>query len=203
MHARASFRLSKVLLLPLILLWPWVLWPFALEASQSVCVVVTTLSQPGLWWQYPHLAHWSPHRWGDSQNVWTTWQYPLCPHIQGIQWIFILQRIRRKTAFPPKLWRTSLVLSPLWIPLSLSITAQWADSLAGWRFRKQTQSFCSKSWCFLALSECSSLRSWRALVCWVKVGCLGADSGMKQELPCRERRREQGWRVRKYVWWGR
>lgn len=109
-------------------------------------------------------------------------------------------------------WRALLVGSPFFRPFfigteplwmtPLSITARQADSLAGWCLRWQTQSFCSKSWCLLALSECGNVHSWRASVCWVEVRCLRHNSGMKQELSSRRERREHGWRVRKSVWWG-
>lgn len=122
-------------------------------------------------------------------------------------WIFIL-RIRRKSAFPAVLWRALLADSPF---LGLFLLVQ---SLCGcplspsprWRHRRWTRSFCSKPWCLLALSECSSLHSWRALMCWVEVRCLAHGSGMKQELSSkREWERERGkhgQRVRKSVWWG-
>lgn len=109
-------------------------------------------------------------------------------------------------------WRALLVGSPFFRPFfigteplwmtPLSITARQADSLAGWCLRWQTQSFCSKSWCLLVLSECGNVHSWRASVCWVEVRCLHHNSGMKQELSSRWERREHGWRVRKSVWWG-
>lgn len=80
----------------------------------------------------------------------------------------------------------------------LSITTQRADSLAGWRLKWQTQSF----WCLLALSECGSLRSWRALVCWVEVRCLGHDSRMKRELSSGTERREHGRMLGRSLSWG-
>lgn len=88
---------NQVLLSSLKLLWRSVLWPLAgckcrdtnagrLEASWSDCAPVKTLSQPCLWWQYPELVPLSPHHRDDLQNLWSTWWYPTCPHLQWQHW---------------------------------------------------------------------------------------------------------------------
>lgn len=105
-------------------------------------------------------------------------------------WIFIILRIRGKSTFPAVLWRALLADSPflgLFYCYRASVDAPLSSSPC-WCLRWWTQSFCSKPWCLLALSEYSSLHSWRALLGWVEVRCLGPGSGMKQELSSRRER---------------
>lgn len=210
---------NQVLLSSLRLLWRSVLWPLAgckcrdtsagrLEASWSDCAPVKTVTALSVVAVLNLcLCHPITEMTCRTCEVHGGTRCVLIYSGSSATWTFILLRIRRKSAFPAILWRALLTHSPF---LGLFLLVQ---SLCGcllspspcWHLRWWTQSFCSKPWCLLALSECSSLHSWKALMGWVKVRCLGHGSGMKQELSSRREgeREKHGWRIRNLCEGGR
>lgn len=83
----------------------------------------------------PELVPLSPHPWDDLQNLWSTWWYPVCPHLQWQHWNMDLYspEDKKKKCFPcsslkgftswQSISRPSFVgTEPLWMPpLSLTL----------------------------------------------------------------------------------